>query len=222
MRLGEIKNIVNEVIDEANHLFIDHEPIFNGQAQLIKNFAEIMEALEVLSKQKWNDIDYSAIEDIRKEYNTKQNSATLTEEKFNKLNSYVSSINNKMPIFIGILDTMVEKQDTYSINLKLPSNINSLEDLKELSKRLDKLFKQFQVDGEFSFVGFDKGSEWLIFLVGGVLSHTFFIDCLKVAQEIFKTKTEYYKSKTAKMDYQASLKNVDDFSEEGLELYKEK
>ncbi len=220
MRLGEIKNIINRVINENKQIVIEYEPVYGGQAQSIKNFVEIMKALEVLSEQKWNDLDYSNIQQIRKEYELK-NPTILPQEKFNQLNSYISSLNSKIPIFYGMLETIVKKQDEKVINIKLPS-VESFSDLSDLNGRLEKLFKKFQIDGDIKFVGFDKGTDWYEILVKGVFTFPFFIACLKVAQEFLKTKTEYYKSKKARLDYLASLKENENFSEEGFEEFKKK
>ena len=220
MRLGEIKNIISRVINENRQIVIEYEPVYGGQAQSIKNFAEIMKALEVLSEQKWNDLDYSNIQQIRKEYELK-NPTVLPQEKFNQLNSYISSLNSKMSIFYGILETIVEKQDEKVINIKLPK-VEQLSELSNLNNRLERLFKEFKVDGDIKFVGFDKGTEWYEILIGGFFTHTFFISCLKIAQESLKTRAEFYKSEKAKLDYKASLKEGEKFNEGEFNKFKEK
>ena len=210
MRLGEIKNILDEVLDESNKIHIENEVAYGGQAQKITNFGQIISALDILSAQSWNDTSYAEIENIKKQYKKTPSIATLETAQFNQLNSYINAINQKLPLFYSILESLVEEQDEKVINIKLPEGIESLEELDTTNKRLEDILKLFNVDGQFQFQGFDKGSLWYVLMAAGPLSYGFLIGCLNVAQEYLKAKTEYFKSEEAKISFQAALQGKED------------
>lgn len=222
MRLGEIKVNLERVLNDENKISVNAEAIFGGQAFAVKNFRDIKKALEILFDQEWNEADPSAVKKIISEHeNTIE--VQLPAAEFNQLNAYINSLNTKINIYYSILETMAEDQEEQIINVKLPEGkAYTLNDLAELNKRLDKMLKKFNVDGQFEFRGFDKGSAWYELYVCGALSYPFFIGCLKVAQEYFKTKTDYYNSEKAKLDYEASLKKTDKFSETDFKSYKDR
>jgi len=217
MRLGEIRNILWEVLTEDNKISLEHEPIFGGQAQIVKNYGPVMAALELMSELSWNKADYTPIKVIRNEYDVRLKEAQLPQDKFNQLNTYVSSLNTTLPAYVSILESMVEDQDEKAINIKLPENIKSLDDLTSFNKRLDKLFKTFQIDGQFAFREFDKGTSWYEIAIIGVYTYHYFIACLKIAQEYLKAESEYFKSREAKIGFEASKKRNDDLT---FESYK--
>ncbi|MEK6852938.1 MAG: hypothetical protein AABX59_03595 [Nanoarchaeota archaeon] len=222
MRIGEIKNIVGAVLAENNTLEVRHESIYGGQAYQINNFAELIEALGILSEQSWNDVDYTQVREIRARHEPTRNPTILTNEEFNQLNSYVNNINSKVPLYYSILESLTEDQDEKTINIRLPEKMTSLSDLNRTNDRLHDTLKYFNVDGQFEFKGFDRGTEWYVLIAVGVLSHRFFITCLKIAQEYFKTRTEYFKSEEAKRAYEASLRDKEQSSEKDFDKYKEK
>lgn len=219
MRLGEIKKIVDESADTANQLTIEAETVYAGQAYKVLNYSGLMKALEVLHGQSWNDIDYAPIMQIRKAHAVTYYSVTLTVAEYNELNQYVSSLNTKLPIFLGILEGLVEEQDSQLINIKLPKELTSFTNLNKLNSQLEKLFKEFTVDGDVQFRGFDKGSDWYMVQITGVMTYAILLGCLKIAQEFFKTKTEYYNSKKAELDYRASPGVSDDFTQKDVDDY---
>lgn len=219
MRLGEIKANLEKVLNDDNKIFVNAEAIFGGQAFVVKNFWDIAKALEILFDQKWNEADPIAVKKIIGEHEN-GTEVQLPAAEFNQLNAYINSLNTKINIYYSILDTMVEDQEEQIINIKLPENkAYSLNDLAELNKRLDKMLKKFSVDGQFEFKGFDKGSEWYEIYTNGFLSYTFIIGCLKIAREYLETKTTYYNSEMARLDYEASLKKADEFTQKGFEEY---
>lgn len=220
MRLGEIKKILEEVLDDGRNIVIQNEPLFGGQAYQIKNFHSIISVLDILADQSWNNSDYTVIETIKSEFNIENQLVQLPKEQFDKLNSYIQAINPKIPLYYSILETMAEEQEEQIINIKLPEkSVGSLSDLAKLNNRLDDIFKKFNIDGNAEFRGFDLGTDWYMVCFAGVCSYQSFIACLKIAQEYYKVKAEYYKSETAKLDYEASLNKVDDYSDNGLEKY---
>lgn len=209
MRLGEIRNILREVVNDSDQIAIEHEPLFGGQAQLVKNYGSLISALDILAEQNWNDVGYSQIEEIKKEYGSEVLKVQLPQEQFNQLNSYLSSLNAKLPLYLSILDTMVDDQDEKTLNIKLPDSISSLNDLNSTNKKLEDLFKKFNLSGEFKFKGFDKGTSWYEVLVTSEVLYRYVIACLGVALLIVQFKKTYYESEQAKLNYLATLKEND-------------
>lgn len=224
MRIGEIKSLIKKVLDENNTIQINQEPIYGNQAHVVNNFGEIIEALDILSKQKWNDIDYAQVEQIKSSHVDSTNKVVLTVDEFNQLNSYVGSVNPKIPLYYLTLDSLTKDQDEKTINVKLPINLNSLSKLSEVNKSLEDSFKLFNVDGPFEFKGFDKGTEWYELVTNGSLTFGFMIAGLKIAQEFFKTRTDYFKSEQARIGYEASLEKEDfeKYQERWLKIFVEK
>lgn len=221
MRTGEIKNIVGRVLAENHTVQIASEPLYGGQAYKVNNFAELMEALDILSTQSWNKVDYQPIKNIKASHSIPANPTILTADEFNQLNSYIGAINSTVPLYYSIVESFTEPQDEKVINIQLPPNIDSLDDLSATNKRLDDILKLFNVDGQFEFKGFDKGTEWYVVVAAGYLSYKFLIACLSIAQEYLKTRTEYFKSEQAKISYEASLPLDGKTAEQDFEKYKE-
>lgn len=117
---------------------------------------------------------------------------------------------------------MVEDQDEKTINIKLPSDLGTLDKLNKKNKELNSLLENFTVDGPFVLRTFDVGSAWYVLLALGPLSYWALIGALKIAQESFKVMTEYYKSETAKIDYRASLRDSEQYTDEGMKQYCER
>lgn len=222
MRLGEQKNIIDRVINDDNQIVIDHSPLYGGQAQKISNFGEVLDALEILSELEWNTQDYSQVEALIEKYG-KTRAAQIESAEFNSLNSYISTLNQELPFYYSILETMVGEQDEKTINIKLPTRgVSSLKELATLNNRLDKILKQFNVDGQFEFHGFDRGSDWYVVVATGVLSPAFLLACLEIAKAFFETREAYYNSEKARLDYKASLKKGEQESEDDFKDYTEK
>lgn len=222
MRLGEQKNIIDKVIDDNNKIVIEHAPLYGGQVENISNFGEIIDLLEIFSEHKWNTQDYSIIESLVEKYGDSR-IGQLEVADFNQLNSYVSTLNQKLPLYYSILETMVEEQDEKTINIKIPtSNIHSLATLGTLNSRINQILKKFNVDGEFQFKGFDKGTDWYVITSVGTMSSAFLLACLKIAKSYFETKEAYFKSENARLDYLAALNDDETETDEGLKEYVEK
>jgi len=221
MRIGEIRNIIGRVLSDNHQIAIEQEDLYGGQAHNVKNYGDLIQALNILSEQNWNNQNYDEIEKIKEMYGDDVRSVQLPQEQFNQLNSYINEINSKVSLYYEVLDSFVEKQDEKTINIKLPSGLSSLEDLSSANKRLDDIFKLFNVDGEFQFKGFDRGTEWYVLVGGGVLSYRFVIACIKIGQEYLKMRTEYFKTKQAEIAYEMTLKDEEKKPAGGFEKFKE-
>lgn len=222
MRLGEIKQKIDKVRNASGFLEILSENFSNLFYQ-VKNYDSLIEILRILSKYNWSEIKNSDIDVLL--VNHPENSNTVfSSEDFNLLAILVDRVNSKLPFYYSILETMVTTQDQYLINIKLPNSIQTLGELTSFNQRIEKIFKKFQIDGQFEFRQFDKGTSWYEIQIIGVLTYNYFLASLKIAQEYLKTKNEYFKSKEAKISYETYKKTdnnltLEVFQKEWLETF---
>ena len=223
MRLGEIKQKIDRVIAENKNIQLKSEPLYGGQAQKVENYSEVIEVIEYISKLEWSDVkNLEVVEGLLSQYPKGNFTEVLPQDEFNKLNSYVSRINSKLPIYYSILETMVKKQDEQIINIKLPPKINTLSDLDKFNKDLEFLFKKFNLSGEFQFKGFDRGTSWYEILITGTALYKYFIACLGVACGIVHLKKTYYESEQAKLNYLTSIQDGGKANDADQKLYSDK
>lgn len=222
MRLGKVRNTVAEVTNTSGQMVIEADAVYGGQAYTVKKFDKLSTALTVVSDQKWNDLDFSPVKTILDAYD-KSATQTITNTEYDQINSYIASVNQKLPIFIGLIQTMVEDQDEQAINVKLPEKATNLKGLNALNTKLDKLFMKFNIDGKpIVFKGFDTGTDWYIFAVGGVITYRFIIGCIKIAHDYFDMRKTYFDSKRSKLDYEASLKANEKFDDKAFKEFQQR
>ncbi|MBO7244613.1 MAG: hypothetical protein J6V53_04980 [Alphaproteobacteria bacterium] len=224
MRLGELKKILDEVVDSNNKIVITSSSLYNGQLYIIQEYSKLIKALSVISEQSWIDFSSEIVEELNSKFLQNTIEIQINPSDYNSLTQFVNKINAKLPLFYGILDTIVEKQDEQIINIKLPTKEDfSLDELSDINKRLSKIFSTINIDGTATFSGFDKGSSWYEILIGGALTYKFFISALKIAQEFFKAEKNYYEAGEAKIHYQAALlqlqKEQNKIDEEAIKDY---
>jgi hypothetical protein len=223
MRLGELKNILHYAVDDNGKIVVNATPVYGGQAYQIKNFLSVSNALTELKKHEWNNFDATGFINIKTKYDI-SGIFTITTQEYNALIQYINNINTKLPLFYSILSNMIEEQPEQLINIKLPEKDDfSLKELSDINTRLDRLFKEINIDGQYVFNGFDVGTSWYEILIIGSLTYKFFIFALKIAQEFFKTEKEFYESGKAKINYKAALLHFKDAekkaSEKDIEEY---
>ncbi len=220
MRLGELKKILDEVVSDNNKIVIEFKQLYGGQLFSVSDYPSLIAALLAIKTQSWIDFSTEIVDKLAAKYPSKQQEIHLDPNDHILLTQCVNSINAKLPIFYGILDTMVKKQNEQIINIKLPSQEDfSLDDLSDINKRLARIFSSINIDGDIQFSGFDIGSSWYQILIIGGFTYKAFISALHLAQEYYKMKQEYFKSKAEEIRYKASLKESEKESEKGKEAY---
>lgn len=205
MRLGEIKNIISAVLGDNSTIVIDAKPMYGNQVYEIKNYGTLISALKVVSEQTWNEVNFENIADIITKYGGSDNVKQVSVQEYNVLQQYVAQVNTKIPIFYGMLDTIIKPQDEHIINIRLAETPNNtLENLSEVNKNIDRILKAISVDGGYEFKGFDVGSSWYEVLIVGVLTYKALVGAIDLAQKFFGATEAYYKSKEAQIAYQAA------------------
>lgn len=223
MRLIEVKQKFDELIS-GSQIQIEFEQKFGGSAFVILKSHELFSVLEFLSHQDWNKNDYMPISEIITKHNALKNSQiTIEQSEYQQLNTYVTQINQQLPIFIGIINSVAEVQSPEDINIKLSSAIDTPEKLEKLVKQITELSKYSNIDGgRLKFSGFDTGSSWVVVTAATSMGYAFIMACLKLTQQYLKTKEIYYKTEEAKFHYMATLNKDEKFTEEGLRKHLEK
>lgn len=224
MRLLEVKQKLDSLLN-GTIIQVEIEQKFSGYAQTILKSETLFTVLEFLSHQDWNDADFSPIQAIIDKYNALKNTQIVIEQgEYQQLTSYVNELNNKLPIFIGIIDSITEEQSPEDINIKLGQSIDTPEKLATLVEQITDLKKFSNIDGNsLKFSGFDKGTDWIVVSASTSLGYAFIMACLKLAQQYLKTKEQYHKTEEAKLNYQAALRGQKDqkYTDAGFEKYME-
>jgi len=224
MRLGEIKQKLNLVVDDNKHILLDHEALYNNEIYKLKNYQLVIEALKSIKDFDWVEQEFLSVQEVINAKSEINQSEDLTQAEFTKINSYVSVLNQKLPIFYSMLASVVQDQDEKVINIKLPANIKEFKELDALNKRLYDTLKLYNIDGQFDFVEFDKGTDWYVVYATGHFSYLALIGGLNIANKYFEAKKIYheseeakYQSKKAKLDYMAATKELKEPSEKELQ-----
>lgn len=204
MRVGEIKNIVEEAADESNRLTIESAPLYGGQAYEVENYSRLIGAVTAISDMSWNNVDFTPVQAIIGRYGIDVERVQITDEEYSQLDSYINAVNTKFPIYLEVIRSMTNAQSETFINIKLPEEVKSFKELSEINSRLDRLFKEFNIDGQVELKGFDKGSDWYTVCVIGITTYHAFIAGLKIAQEIMKLRKQYFNSEKAKIEYETA------------------
>lgn len=222
MRLREVKKRLSE-LGAAGEIAIDIKQNY-GNYFVISNSQKLFSILEFLSNQAWNDLDFTAVQSIIDSHNALvATDITLDYDQYTQLNQYVNQLNTKLPIFMGLLDALYDDQSEFDINIKLSDDIDNVEKLKKLIDELNELEKFANLDGsKLSFAGFDTGSDWVTITAGCSVIYGFIMACVKLAQQVLKTKEQYYKTEEAKIHYQMTLKEGQDFNKESFKKYCER
>ena len=223
MRLLEKKILLDSLLT-SGQLTIDEETLFSGYGYQINNSSNLFTALQFLSEEAWNTSDFGPIRAIIDKHSATQvKTIAIDQSEYGALTAYINELNQKLPVFIGIIDTITNDQDSQDINIKLSASIQTPAELEKLTKQIVDLCKVAKIDGEdIQFRGFDKGSDWITIGIVGYGTYFLVMRCLKLAQEIQKTKQEYFKSKIAELDYKASLAKQDEYTVQGRTEYEER
>lgn len=223
MRLLEVRKRL-EALLSGESIVIEVDPRYSGYAQAILKSGELFTMLKFLSEQSWNKLDFTSVQEVIDKYGAlSAKQITVDQGEYDQVNAYVNQLNQQIPVFLGIVDALTKDQTPRDVNIKLSEQINTPKKLNELTKQITELEKFANIDGKgLNFVGFDKGSEWIVIASSTSVGYGFIMACLKLAQEILKTQEQFFKTEEAKLSYKALLGNSDKFSNSGFKSYQEK
>ena len=219
MRLREVKKKIEEFGSDGKITVSLEQSL--GNFFIVSNSRKLFSLLQLLSEQKWNKTDFEQIQAIIDSSHALNNDEVMLDStQYSYLNTYVNKVNEQLPIFFGIVDSLSDEQGEFDINIKLSDGIKTVNDLNELTSEIKDLEKFATLDGKkLEFSGFDVGSYWITFSAGCAVVYGFIMACTKLAQEVLKTQEQYYKTKEAKIHYQMTLKKGDKGTQAGLKDY---
>lgn len=219
MRLREVKKKIEELGSDGKITVSLKQSL--GNFFIISNSRKLFFLLQFLSEQEWNTIDFTQIQAIMDSTHALDNDEVMLDNaQYNHLNTYVNKVNERLPIFFGIVDSLSDEQGEFDINIKLSDEIKTVDDLNGLISEIKNLEKFANLDGKsLEFSGFDIGSWWITFSAGCGVVYGFIMACTKLAQEVLKTQEQYYKTKEAKIHYQMTLEDGKKITEAGLKKY---
>lgn len=213
MRLGELKNIIDVIRDEkTNKIVVSVETIWNGQGYKINNYNMLVKALLELEKQKWNTPGLDNFNKLIGKYGISESFVAIEASEYNVLNAYINELNQRMPVFYKILDSFIEPQDEYIINIKLPdSNDYTLQKLESTIKQIRIIFQGISeacnIPASFQVVGVASGSKWIEInidtqLVKKYSIYAIIMGSIGISTAMFNLRKSYYDSETAKLSYE--------------------
>ena len=222
MRLREVKKKIEEFGNDGKITVSLKQSL--GNFFIISNSRKLFFLLQFLSEQEWNKTNFTQIQAIIDSTNALDNDEVMLDNsQYSYLNTYVDKINEQLPIFFGIVDSLSDEQGEFDINIKLSDGIKTVNSLNELISEIKTLEKYATLDGKkLKFSGFDVGSCWITFSAGCAAVYGFIMACTKLAQEVLKTQEQYYETKEAKIHYRMTLEKDDAITEAGLKKYCEK
>jgi len=196
MRIGRFNQIINAATNESGELQTDGVAKLGGQVYLIDNFDT--KASLVLELQALGLLPSDTAESTISIFEDNIYAKTLEVEtmQHNEIVNLFTKINAKLPIYLEITENFSPDQEETVVNVKLPSGVSSLADLQTFNKRLDTLFKKFNITGNFKVVGFDAGTEWYQVLIDNPELFSIFISSVSLALQA--------------IDFRNSRKNSDD------------
>lgn len=219
MRLREVKRKIEELGSNGEISISLKQQL--GSFYIIADSSKLFHLLLFLSRQEWNNLDFSGIQEIIDNTEALKNAEVMLDSnQYNKLVGYVNEVNRRLPIFFGMVSALSKEQGEFDINIKLSEKIQTVDDLDGLVSEIKGLEKFVILDGKkLDFVGFDVGSWWIALSAGCGAVYGFVMACVKLAQEVLKTQEQYHKTKEAKIHYRMTLKEESKYTEEGLKKY---
>ncbi len=200
MRIGDLYHRIKDATGEGEILGVEATPIYSGQAYRISNYGKLYQAISALLECELLLVDMPQDVGEILENNTNSKALELDSARYNTFVSFVQKVNTKLPIVMAVLFTFTPKQDEYTFNIKLPSDLTRMKDISSFNNRILKIFQQFGISkNNVTVAGFSAGSKWYeIVLENAAWVAPFVISCIQLAFDIHKYKKEAKDSEDVK------------------------
>lgn len=168
MRLRDYENLLNECISEINS--IDKIPITARDETKITNLTVFMGAIVKLHNAGLLNNLTSKI--LSKDYlHRSDDFVVIRTIEFKSLNQIITDIVRQSEELRKLISNILPEENPETVNIKIPSSITSLKELKVFIGDLEVCFRLCkQIGCDTKIVGVDSGSSWIQLLLGGVVS----------------------------------------------------
>lgn len=217
MRLIEAKQILDRVVNENKQVVIENQPGFNNAVFSIPKMEDYIDFLYFVASLSFSDLKKEEIDQL--EFVRVQRDM-LSQEEFNSLNSFINIANINLQTVYSVIDSFVEEQDSKLINIKIPENIKTLEELSSFNKKIEDLFKRFDYGADknnFTFSGVDKGTAWLEIVINNPSLHVDFTLSLHLALYFLQNWNSYKITNNYNLNLNIFTKNNIDKTEKDYE-----
>lgn len=212
MRIGEFKRQIDQATSENGSLELDGVQIYGGQAYKVSNFqvksqlVRSLSALGLISE----DVFTKDVEEIFNEV-ASSDSFELGASRYNQVNAVFSHINQTLPVMRKVVAAFAPAQDEKIINVKLPSDVKSFEDLDGCNKRIGTIFAKIGITEKngLEVVGFDTGSEWYQILIEDLAFFKWVIVVVGIAWSCIKMRKDWFDSEISRLTLKAMKKEND-------------
>ena len=214
MRLGVLKNIIDDATDENIHLKFEAQNLYEGKLFEINSYKTLIAALAILIDQPWLETDTEPFNKLIEDYGDTAEKVQITPEQHSALTQIVNQANKQLPVFYGILDEMVEEQEQEVINVKIPeNNLTDFDSLNKFNKDLQEVFKLIVkykgFRGDIKFKGFDIGTSWYeVLIIGGPLVYSAFLGVIEIADRLIQTRKGWYESEDIRLSVEAKKREL--------------
>lgn len=217
MRLGELKNIIDQAVSDQNTIIFSSENLYEGKRFRVKGYADLIDAVEHLVNQPWVKADKKIVQELMSRHGKLHEEIEVSPDEHNRLNALVNDINKSLPVFYGILETVTPEQDEQVVNVKIPEDYTvDLEKLSSFNKELQDVFKLVVLHkglrgDEVRFQGFDIGTSWYqMLIVGAPIAYYGFMGIIEIAEKLIHARKAWYESEEMRLSYEVKKQEMDD------------
>lgn len=217
MRIIEAKNILDRVVNENKQVVIENQPGFNNAVFSISKMDDYIDFLYFIASLSFSDLKKEEIDQL---VFVQEKRNMLGQDEFNSLNALIGRANINLPTVYSVLDSFAEKQDPKLINIKIPENIKTLDELSAFNKKIEDIFKVFDFGNDknnFTFSGVDKGTAWLEITINNLNLHVDFTLSLHLALYFLQNWNSYKITNNYKLNVNIFIKNNSDKTENDYE-----
>lgn len=209
--------MLNQVTRDNGLLFIEREKTPSGN-YVVKNYEDLIKAIQFLMTQEWNDYPNGRVLDLIKKFGPYGQPA-LDRGELEWLGEYITNLNQKYQLYYSILKTEIHEENDQALNILIPAKIDQFSELMEFNRNLNTIFNSLKILNEIEFVSFDNGTDWYVLATKSVTAYYILMSCLGTAQSILDLRKTYYEGAIAKHQYEALKKEVPDIKLSEEELY---
>lgn len=227
MRLGELKNILDDAVNENNALVISSEPLYEGKRFIIRDYKDLITALENIADLSWVKVDTEIVTELLESHGKNIDEVEISPDENNRLNALVNNINKGLPIFYSILEEASPEQDEQVVNVKIPADYTTdLDKLNEFNKELQEVFKLVVLHkglrgDAVQFQGFDIGTSWYQMLImGAPVVYYGFMGLVEMAEKLIHLRISWYKSEETRLNYEIKKRELEEKKKEQYTLEK--